>query len=147
VKHFRFMSVVSVVVVILGLLMAVPSAAPKAKAGSATGWILLNEVAPQPGQTITFSVVVNNLPQNGGATHDGFVQLQCTLPDGTVYTAWEGAFQGSWDPPFVLPTVEAGQSYSCRGTLIVDTWNKFPTQLRVTGTNFLDDTPLFFVGE
>jgi hypothetical protein len=79
-------------------------------------------VAPQPGDTISFDVTISGLPQNGGASVDGWVELTCeqngvVVAEG-VQPAWMG--QDSAPPTFALSFV--GDA-TCEAHLFWDGWN------------------------
>jgi hypothetical protein len=79
-------------------------------------------VQPAPGDTIYFDVTISGLPQNGGASVDGWVELICEQ-NGTVVLeglqpAWMGA--DTSHPTFVLNFVGPA---TCEAHLFWDGWN------------------------
>lgn len=95
-----------------------------------TGSFALDQVDPKAGDAISFTVDVQNLPHNGGATISPWVELSC----GTVYEAIAPADfvinQGTTNPTrafFTLTSPEwAGAGFSaqsCEAYLFYDGWN------------------------
>lgn len=95
-----------------------------------TGSFVLDQVAPQAGDAISFTVDVKNLPTNGGATIAPWVELSC----GNVYESLQAANSpvtpGTSNPTrafFILSSPEwSGVGFSaqdCEAYLFWDGWN------------------------
>lgn len=95
-----------------------------------SGSFALDQVDPKPGDSISFTVNVQNLPNNGGATIAPWVELSC----GTVYDALDAAAtpvnQGTTNPTRVFFTLtsdawaQAGfTTQECEAYLFYDGYN------------------------
>lgn len=97
---------------------------------SPSGSFSLDQADPKAGDAISFTVNVQNLPTNGGATISPWVELSC----GSVYEAVDAAISplvsGTTNPTRVFFTLsspewsQAGFSaQSCEAHLFYDGWN------------------------
>lgn len=94
------------------LTLAVISVSPslEARRVSPSGSFTLDQADPKAGDNITFTVDVQNLPDNGGATIAPWIELSC----GTVYEALAPA-----NTPVVPNTANPTRAYF---TLSSDAW-------------------------